>query len=70
MGEHAAWAGSGARSVLGDLETIFAEQARTICEAPAGAHHLDDDEIRAAREDVARWRAGEQKVLDELFPED
>lgn len=196
MGDHAAWAGSGARSVLGDLEKIFAEQAEAICEAQdigralqertlpvlrhhydnfipevpgekleggpsayvlaagwqpdgpwivevnpsgmvsryenigfhaigsgapmaqqagallshidlvdrsvrhgvvgivrvldalsitspnvglqidvatvteAGAHHLDDDEINAAREDVRRWRAGEQKVLDELFPED
>jgi proteasome beta subunit len=35
-----------------------------------GAHHLSDDEIEAAREDVQRWRDGELKVLDELFPED
>jgi proteasome beta subunit len=34
MGEHAAWGGSGARSVLGDLETIFGEQAGAICDAP------------------------------------
>jgi proteasome beta subunit len=31
MGPHAAWGGSGARSVLGELETIFAEQADVIC---------------------------------------
>lgn len=35
-----------------------------------GAHHLTDDEIDAAREDVERWRAMETKVLDDLFPGD
>jgi proteasome beta subunit len=35
-----------------------------------GAHHLTDQEIAAAREDVERWRALEQKALDELFPGD
>ena len=34
-----------------------------------GAHHLSDKEIEAARKDVARWREGEQKVLDDLFPD-
>ena len=33
MGDHAAWGGSGARAVLGDLATIFAEQSGAICEA-------------------------------------
>jgi proteasome beta subunit len=33
MGEHAAWGGSGARSVLGDLEKIFEAQAGAICDA-------------------------------------
>lgn len=31
MGEHAAWGGSGARSVLGDLEKIFEGSAEAIC---------------------------------------
>jgi proteasome beta subunit len=31
MGSHAAWGGSGARSVLGELEKIFAESADAIC---------------------------------------
>jgi 20S proteasome alpha/beta subunit len=34
----------------------------------AGSHHLRDAEIATARKDVNRWRAGEQKVLDRLFP--
>ncbi len=33
MGRHAAWGGSGARSVLGDLEKVFAESAGAICES-------------------------------------
>lgn len=43
-----------------DVATITAE----------GAHHLSKEEIEAARNDVERWRDGEQKVLDDLFPED
>jgi proteasome beta subunit len=35
-----------------------------------GAHHLTDKEIEAARKDVRRWRDGELKALDALFPED
>jgi len=35
-----------------------------------GAHHLTDQEIAQARDDVARWRALERRALDELFPED
>ena len=31
MGGHAAWGGSGARAVLGELEQIFAAQADVIC---------------------------------------
>jgi proteasome beta subunit len=34
MGEHAAWGGSGARSVLGDLEELFAAEADAICSSP------------------------------------
>jgi 20S proteasome alpha/beta subunit len=34
MGDHAAWGGSGARSVLLDLEKIFDAQAASILEAP------------------------------------
>lgn len=37
------------------------------CITPDGAHPLDDDEIEAARERVARWRRLEQKGLDTLF---
>lgn len=33
MGELAAWGGSGARAVLGDLEKVFGEQADAICAA-------------------------------------
>ena len=33
MGQHAAWGGSGARAVLGDLEKVFSEQADAICAA-------------------------------------
>jgi len=33
MGEHAAWGGSGARAVLGDLEKIFEESSAAICES-------------------------------------
>ena len=43
-----------------DVATITAE----------GAHHLSDEEIAQARDDVARWRALEQKALDDLFPGD
>ncbi|MFA9446632.1 proteasome protein [Egicoccus sp. AB-alg6-2] len=32
-----------------------------------GAHHLDDDEILAAREEVQRWIDREQEVLDGLL---
>ncbi len=32
-----------------------------------GARHLTDEEIDAARADVARWRERERAVLDELF---
>ncbi|HVM26645.1 MAG TPA: proteasome protein [Mycobacteriales bacterium] len=35
-----------------------------------GAHHLDEEQIAAAREDVQRWREGEAKALDDLFPGD
>ena len=35
-----------------------------------GAHHLSAEEIEQARQDVQRWREGEQRVLDELLPED
>ena len=35
-----------------------------------GAHHLTEEEIEAARKDVARWRDLEQKALDDLFPGD
>jgi proteasome beta subunit len=54
MGEHAAWGGSGARSVLGDLEKIFAESSAAICESedigralqertlPVLKHHYDN----------------------------
>jgi proteasome beta subunit len=35
-----------------------------------GARHLTDEEITAVRKDVERWRDGEQRVLDELFPGD
>lgn len=34
---------------------------------PEGAHHLDDDEVDAVREVVARWVEAEQAVLDELI---
>lgn len=33
MGRHAAWGGSGARSVLGDLERLFRAEADVICAA-------------------------------------
>jgi 20S proteasome alpha/beta subunit len=33
MGTHAAWGGSGARSVLGDLEKLFRAEAEVICGA-------------------------------------
>jgi 20S proteasome alpha/beta subunit len=33
MGTHAAWGGSGARSVLGDLEKLFRSEAEVICGA-------------------------------------
>ena len=33
MGDAAAWGGSGARAVLGDLEKVFGEQADAICAA-------------------------------------
>ena len=33
MGTHAAWGGSGARSVLGDLERLFRAEAEVICGA-------------------------------------
>lgn len=36
----------------------------------AGAHSLDDEEVEAARADVARWRDLERKALDDLFPGD
>jgi proteasome beta subunit len=54
MGDHAAWGGSGARSVLGDLEKIFGESAGAICESedvgralqertlPVLKHHYDN----------------------------
>ncbi|MFP5218871.1 MAG: proteasome protein [Actinomycetes bacterium] len=39
-----------------------------VCRITAdGAHHLDDAEIDAVREDVARWREREAAVFDELF---
>lgn len=31
MGEHAAWGGSGARAVLGDLEKVFSDDADAVC---------------------------------------
>ena len=33
-----------------------------------GAHHLSEEEIATARDDVARWRDREKTLLDELFP--
>jgi proteasome beta subunit len=33
MGTHAAWGGSGARSVLGELEKLFRAEAEVICGA-------------------------------------
>ena len=35
-----------------------------------GAHHLDGNEIAAARDDLVRWRGLEEKALDDLFPGD
>lgn len=35
--------------------------------SPDGAHHLDDDEIAEARDDVAAWERKEHQVLDDLF---
>ncbi|GGI09646.1 proteasome protein [Egicoccus halophilus] len=34
---------------------------------PDGAHHLDDDEIAEAHDDVAHWQQREQETLDGLF---
>lgn len=34
---------------------------------PDGAHHLDDDEVEAAREDVKRWVEAERKLIDSLL---
>lgn len=54
MGTHAAWGGSGARSVLGDLEKLFRAEAEGICSAddigralqertlPVLRHHYDN----------------------------
>jgi len=54
MGDHAAWGGSGARSVLGDLERIFRDSASAIVESddvgralqeralPVMKHHYDN----------------------------
>jgi proteasome beta subunit len=64
MGEHAAWGGSGARSVLGDLEKIFAADAEVICGAddvgralqertlPVLKHHYDNFIPEVPGEDV------------------
>jgi proteasome beta subunit len=53
MGTHAAWGGSGARSVLGELEKLFRAEAEVICSAddigralqertlPVLQHHYD-----------------------------
>lgn len=42
LGEHAAWGGSGARAVLGDLVDDFDDAAGTIVEAPDISRALQD----------------------------
>jgi proteasome beta subunit len=42
LGERAAWGGSGARSVLLDLQTVFDESAAAILEAPEIGHALQE----------------------------
>jgi hypothetical protein len=34
---------------------------------PDGARHLDDDEVKAVREDVKRWEEEERKLIDSLL---
>jgi proteasome beta subunit len=42
LGDHAAWAGSGARSVLKDLERCFDESANSILESPDVGRELQE----------------------------
>ena len=49
MGTHAAWGGSGTRSVLGELEVIFAEQAEAICGAPDIGRALQERTVPVLR---------------------
>lgn len=35
-----------------------------------GAHHLDEEEVQAARDDVRRWEAMDRQTLDALFDQD
>jgi proteasome beta subunit len=42
LGDHAAWGGSGARSVLGDLEKIFDESAAAILESEDVGRELQE----------------------------
>lgn len=65
LGEHAAWGGSGARSVLKDLEKIFAESAGSILESDDVGRSLQERVLPVLRhhyqnfiEDVPGERAG------------
>jgi proteasome beta subunit len=49
LGDHAAWGGSGARSVLKDIEKIFNEQATAIVEAADIAHAIQERVIPVLR---------------------
>ncbi len=49
MGSHAAWGGSGARSVLGDLEEVFAAEADAICSSPKIGRALQERALPVLR---------------------
>jgi proteasome beta subunit len=49
LGEQAAWGGSGARSVLHDLEVIFEDEAAQIIGAPDVAHALQERMVPVLR---------------------
>jgi 20S proteasome alpha/beta subunit len=49
MGTHAAWGGSGARSVLGDLEKLFRAEAEVICDADDVGRALQERTVPVLR---------------------
>lgn len=49
MGRHAAWGGSGARSVLGDLERLFRAEAEVICGADDVGRALQERTVPVLR---------------------